>query len=293
MTKRRGRPPKPGARYPSGKLKPVPRPDGEPMSATAVQRLLRDWKALGIDQRMASQVGRLLCLREFTAYHAAVGFRIAAVYARFEREHGKRRSVRSPSYEISYGGGLAWDDADDFGLDAERDFFSLQKLIPGQWRAAIEQLCVEDRSISSLILDEIRSVLEEIGEFLGMKRTGQEDAARYGAKTRARHGLPLHFNAHEATAGADQPDGDASEKPKSERKISIDELFWVETMQRLRPDLDREQLHEAYLFMSALRDRAIRDRKLAQTRRPERVPLSQKHPTRLGRPLLTLPPKAS
>lgn len=283
-----GRPSKSGERYPSGQLKPQPKPQGDALSPVVIQRMFRDGAKLGIDPRLASEVGRLWCLRELTAQHAAVAFRIAGIYARFERAHGKRRSTKSPSYEMGHGGG------EDFLDDAaaEEDAFKdlqgwMDTLLDWRLRGAIEQLCVEDSAISSLALPKVRAFFDRMAPILGL--TGKAARAAKAATHKRRDGTPpLHFNAHEASS-RDQGEAGA---PPQRRPRSIEDIFWHETIQRLRPDLDENGVHLAVTITKAREARATERRRAEQHRKPDPVPLSQQYPMKLGRPTLRLTRKS-
>lgn len=250
---KRGRPAKLGARYPGGKLKP----QGDPVSPIILQRLFRDATKLGIDQRLASQVGRLWCIREFSALHAAVAFRIGAIYARYEFHKGLRRSTRSPSYEQGFGqsgaaeellGPTALEDREQRIRDATHSFQDLQKLIPPRYRAVIEQLCVEDCTISSLVLGDVREIFEAIASVWGMRR--QQNSGQQPGGVRGH--IPLHFNEHaKSTRSAADGDPLAIGRPAP----NIDRIFWIETIRKLRPDLSDDELKLAYDMTQARKER--------------------------------------
>lgn len=282
MSKRRGRPRKEGPRYPGGQLKP----EGEAISAVVIQRLMRDAVRLGIDARLASQVGRLLMLKEFTPFHAAVAFRIASVYGRFERLHGLRRKTRSPAYErgSAAAAGVLAEDDEEAAARASGEFRQLQDMFneddPKEiWaRDAIEQLCVEDCAINWMALGYVRKKLMVIGQSLGMAGTNHRGADTAGGGPGRGH-VPLHFNAHQGPP------------PKAPAKApNLDKLYWIETLRRLRPDLGEKDLNRAYAFTRARKDNELERRKVALRRRPDPTPASQAYPVRLNRPVLK-PPK--
>src|SRR2546422_10403046 len=94
MAKRRraGRRAKSGPRYPCGK-----RGESDDLGRPPiwVRRIFDNAEALGLDPRIATQVGRLHILRALTETQVAAADLIARIYGRYVR-----RSVRSPSYEI-------------------------------------------------------------------------------------------------------------------------------------------------------------------------------------------------
>lgn len=245
MARKRGRPAKAGARYPSGKLKPAI----EPIAPALWQRIASEAKIHAIDERMGSQLGRLFMHGEFTTKQIAAGFRVAETYGTFERLKAKRRSVMSPSYGGRGDHSIAEELMDAQTLEdleanirtAEDKFKALQKWFhdnpdAARFHNAIEELCVEDRAVSSLILPDLRNVFDRLGFFFGF--------------TTARHALK------QPGAIAKKPTlrQDAQVAP---RQPNIDRIYWIEVVRRLRPDLSDDQLNEAYEVQRALVARAV------------------------------------
>lgn len=248
MARRRGRPTKPGPRYPNGQLKH--KPAIEPIAPALWQRIVTEAKKKTIDERLGSELGRLFLHGELTSPQIAAGFRLAEVYGTFERYKGKRRSTASPSYEASSRGDhlvaeeLIGPDAlqimEERIQAAQTKFNALQKhfedkKVPRGVRNALEELCVEDRIISSLILPDLRNALDELGQFFGF--------------TTARHALKqVAASPRKPTL---QQDGEAKRAP------NLDRMYWIEVVRRLRPDLSTDQLIEAHEVQRALVARGI------------------------------------
>src|SRR5260221_14606860 len=98
---RRGRPKKPGPRYPGGQLKA----ESAGITGTALQRL----RALGSNPLLETQVGRLLFLEALRPIDAQTAFRIAEIYCSYVPAPARRPSTASPAYEVgpARDGGLA------------------------------------------------------------------------------------------------------------------------------------------------------------------------------------------
>jgi hypothetical protein len=170
---RRGRPKKPGARYPGGQLKA----ETGGITGTALQRL----RALGSNPLLETQVGRLLFLEELRPIDAQTAFRIAEIYGRYDRALGKRRSTVSPSYEAGRGrdAGLHESEAQQARAEsAARRFGALQaemRLCPRGVKGALEELCVEDRPCPPGWLPAVRIALDMLAVPLGIRRIRREE----------------------------------------------------------------------------------------------------------------------
>jgi hypothetical protein len=140
-------------------------------------RRIKDYGVkLGIDRRLGSEVGRLSLLGELTDTEAAAAFLVAEIYGRFERAEGRRRSARSPSYEIGQGGEPGeMADEEQRARRARKQFFRLQACLPaypGGGRTVLEQVCCEDRSINSRHLDDLRGLLARVAAEFGLAAKG-------------------------------------------------------------------------------------------------------------------------
>jgi len=241
MARKRGRPAKTGARYASGKLKP----SSDPIAPALWQRIATEAKKHAIDARLGSQLGRLFLHQELTSTEIAAGLRFGEIYAAFERHKGKRRSAKSPSYGAGGDHSIAEELMDPEALNdlealivaATGKFTKLQdwlcqQNIPRHLLNALEELCVEDRVVNSLLLPDLREWLNRLAAYFGLTNA---HAAKQ-QKTTSRPAL--------------RADGDAKPRP------NIDRIYWLEVVRRLRPDLNEDQLLEAYDVQRALVARA-------------------------------------
>lgn len=282
-----GRPRKPGERYPSGKLRPAPKPTFEPISGAEWQRIRTAGKKLGADPRLSSELSRLNLFGELTIVQTTAGHRVGEIYGRFERAHGRRRSVRSPSYERAFGADSSADD--DREEAARAAFLALQETLArltfvppapaGKCPSlsprtlprhslidALEQLCVEDRPVRPDVLPLVRSLLDHLAVAWGLTTVKKPHAgsARKPEKTRA------------------PPPRVAKTNP-----INADKTAWLRTMRLMRPDLSEAQLERAYDLAQAIKDREIFERSKRKPARAEPdVAVS------IDRPKLTLKEKS-
>lgn len=235
MARKRGRPAKAGARYPCGKLK-----SGiEPIAPALWQRIASEAKKGALDERLGSELGRLFLHAELTSPQIAAGFRVAETYGAFERYKGKRRSTASPSYEASSRGDhlvaeeLVGPDAmailEERIRAAEQKFKALQQwfsneMIPRGVCNALEELCVEDRNISWIILPRVRETLDKLGLFFGF--------------TTARNAAKHAVIARKPTLEQDRTIA---------RKPNLDRIYWMEVVRSVsRPDITDDELAAAY-----------------------------------------------
>jgi len=172
MVETKGRPPKDGDRYPSGKLKPQTYNVANLRSEAQFQRMKEQAIMMGLDPIMTSQAGRLFCTGLITGRHMATIDYIAKVYAAYERHAGKgaTRTIRSPSYEPSTNRSERLDedqDQEDAAITAKREFEQLQELIPvfpREMRDAVERLCVDDEMIPTSWIADLCVLLTNIEE---------------------------------------------------------------------------------------------------------------------------------
>jgi hypothetical protein len=158
----RGRPRKSGERTPCGALKR--HDDG--ISVAMWQRIKADGIRLGMDPRLGTQLGRLGVIGDLSAAQVTAGFRVAEIYRKFERHHGRRRSIRSPTYnESCRGRSTAGEPGQGQIIAAGRDFLALQDLLspyPTGARAALEGLCVDDLIAPTWLMFEVRRILSRL-----------------------------------------------------------------------------------------------------------------------------------
>lgn len=244
MGKRRGRPSKPGPRHPGGKLVQQKKPTIEPVAPALWQRIAADAKRKAADERLGSELGRLYLHGELNSPQVSAGFRLGEIYGRYERYKGKRRSTVSPSYESGRGDHSIAEELlepetlemiEDSIRAATEAFEKLQTWfqannIPRGVRNAIEDLCVEDRAISPVILPLVRTVLEMLGLLFGFTTAG---AAAKQVKP------------------AEKPTAAAAQKP------NIDRDCFIKVIGTLRPDLADDELRKVYEIQRALVARAV------------------------------------
>lgn len=263
-----GRRRKQGARYPSGRLRPAPKPTANPITGAEWQRIRQHALKLGADPRLITELGRLNLFGELTAAQTTAGHRVAEIYGRFERMNGLRRSVRSPSYERAFGISLTGDpEAERAAHDAYLALqAALEQVAPAPLRRkhylvdALETLCVENRPIGASLYPEIRSLLQNLAE-------------RWQISTvKRRHAGAAQAPATKAAAAPPVP------------KINADRASWLRVMAALRPDLGLSEIERAYDLARALKDRADL---LCAKRKPEATSNPGVKVT-LDRPLLTL-----
>jgi hypothetical protein len=213
----------------------------EPIAPAAWARIRQMVAAGALDPIHATEIGRLSYLGEITASQAAAGFRIAEIYGRYERSIGRRRSARSPSYEIGFGPG-AEEVANEVeaarARSAAREWARLQDLIPPFppiAKALLEALCVEDHAISQLHLPGVCTLLDRV-------------AAAFG--TAAGIGSTKVAPVRRARAAS------ASNQSAAPPRANIEREVWRTMLEKLRPDLLIDETNSSYEIFCALRDRA-------------------------------------
>lgn len=266
-----GRPREDGERYPSGKLKQ--KPTGFAIAPAAWARIRVDMVKLSGDTRLASEVGRLSFHRLITDKQAATAFRIGEIYGAFERHKRKRRTTKSPSYEMGFGGdGIAEElmDAEELEqleariIEAESAFLALDEHLttfPRAARAAIEQLCIDDCAINSMYLRDIGRLLDNVATFLLENTQSAKKKRRRKAKVRPPAPTPVATPA---------------------RRADHEMRSWLSFMHTVRPDLDTAGLQAAYDIFSAMKDRG------RFARAPDK-PVDLGVKVSIDRPLLKLP----
>jgi|SRR3954470_5889979 hypothetical protein len=165
MIEKRGAKPKPGERYPCGKLRP-----SDFRSETQFQRLKENAMSLGLDPMMTSQAGRLWCMGLLTSRHIATIDYIGKVYAAYEKHAGKgtSRRIRSPSLAPGTNRAERLEENAEEERDAQAakaEFEQLQFLIPDfprEARECIERICVDDEAIPSRWVGDLAILLTMI-----------------------------------------------------------------------------------------------------------------------------------
>jgi hypothetical protein len=96
------RPRKKGERHPCGKLKQNHRSD---LPTSLWRRAQEAITKLQLDQRFGSEIGKLRLGGDLNDAEATAATKVADIYRRYEKLHGKRRCAASPSYVASSTGG--------------------------------------------------------------------------------------------------------------------------------------------------------------------------------------------
>lgn len=269
----RGRPRASGDRYPSGELKrkkPTPEgvkvPDAPALSGRAVisgavwQRMLADGEKVFRDAKFGTEITRLGAIGQLTADEVATGIRVAAVYGRFEYYANQKRSAASPHYIREYiaegagrdteavnfqfmegrerDRGFHLEDRETREADATRAFRALQDIIPFEYRAQIEMLCVEDQHVGYQGLIRARIGLALAREHFRDEAKGVSKRQRRLARLRGRERLvPLQ-----------RP------KPKPKSIDPFKEAFFA-VQRKLYPEFTDEALQQVWDTVCALKAR--------------------------------------
>jgi hypothetical protein len=223
MSGRRGRPARPGERFPSGDRRDA----DDARAGTLWRRIVDHGTMAGVDPRLATQVGRLRLLREITDTQAAAADLVGRIYGRYERLKGLYRSTRSPSYQLGAARGWRPDDVDDAEAEAKADAVYRRlldeciPLFPRETRDAIEQLCVEDRHVGALMLPQVRAVLDRVAQEFGL----ESSAASAGLRRRRRDKFTRGAYASAAkTAPPSTLDGDEAEVAARDRADTVRQM---------------------------------------------------------------------
>jgi hypothetical protein len=189
------------------------------------------------DPRLGTEIGRLCAAGRMTATEATAAFRVAEIYGRYERMAGLKRSCRSPSYEVGYGGGGDTIEGDR-DLQVGAAWHQLQGHIPiwpPDLRSHLEELAVENKCIGPMELHEVRMLLGTLAEFFGI--------------TSARDNSPLARRSPRPPAhGKALP---ATKLPRSE----IDREALRLTLLRVNPNLLPDEIDRETTFFFTLKER--------------------------------------
>ncbi len=214
----------------------------DPIAPAAWQRIRQMVEVGALDPIHATELGRLSYHGEITSTQMAAGLRIGEIYGRYERSIGRRRSARSPSYEIGFGQSPDPESTEgeiEQARAARHAWDLVQALMPTDLaRAMIEDLCVEDRAINSLHLDGIRTLLDRAAAKFGTTTTGK-------APVETTHRRPTH-----RANGKPAPAAAALQHRVGELDV------WRIMLAKLRPDLDDDQALSAFQLFTAMKDRA-------------------------------------
>jgi hypothetical protein len=162
---RKGRPRKPGERTPIGALK---RRNKDELTHAHFKRFKAAGRKVGDDGRFGSELGRLGLLDTLTSAEVRAGFRVAGIYARFDRSCNVRRTARSPAYTSALCSRSS--ELHDDGEAAKSEFDRLQDEISGfdrRDRAALERLCVDDGAVPEA-LPGVKAILSQLARRWGI-----------------------------------------------------------------------------------------------------------------------------
>jgi hypothetical protein len=259
MVVKRGRPAKAGERYPSGDLKRRP---GEQHHAVLprVRELFRvaqgynAVKALALDPRMSPDYapGQLFLLGLVNAGELEDGARIARIYGRFERLHGRRRSSTSPDYRSGRGGGPEPDDEDAAAI--EEDFALLRDALMAHGAsalAALEQFWVEGRHIDARALREVLRVTAAARRRCDKARKRRKLGAADAGRGRTAHDTPPPAPGERGTSGA----AAARSQPAARRSATYDRHAWAMLARAINPAIDAHKIDAAWDAFTALKER--------------------------------------
>lgn len=287
-----GRKRKTGARQPNGALRRS-RVDLAP-KVVQYQRAVRNAEEFGTDLAVAGEIGRLTFCGELTKLQGDVASRVGEVYGRFERLIGVSRSAKGFAYEVGYAAfGISEDlltpeqiaHREHLEIEARKRFDELQvklRQLPRDLVDAIETLCVEDAHPLPIYYEQIRAFLNHLAVVWKMRANrGPSNAGRTAARTAVAH-------AEQIASGEAAP---ARPKP------NVDRIATLKFIRALRPDLDGDDLQEAYELARAVRDQTAHRFKTDRSREkrgkgPAYVPPADDITTAAAitnRPVLSLP----
>jgi hypothetical protein len=263
----RGRPRQDGERYPSGKLKPKPRPvvdfEKAPMSGTAWQQMISRSNDLLNDPSLASEINRLGAAGKLSPAQVATAARIARIYGRYEYYQGIKRTTASPYYvrefissspnpedhlgkspgqqESVLGDERTEDDIEEMAKKATEEFKDLQNVLLRSHRFDIEALCVENCHLDYAGYLTAREALEVVREFFQTKDEGGKKMSR--AERRK-----LLQKRKKAKAAKDEVIvADTPERPNPLKQA------FMSTQKVLSPHLDQQQLEHAWETLCAVK----------------------------------------
>jgi hypothetical protein len=263
MAAKRGRPSKSGDRYKCGKLKPA-ETSKQPISPALWQRIKTNGQKIGLDPRLGTELGRLALHDELTSAEVSAGFRIAEIYRAFEHFHGRTRSAAGSSFfrqfvadtekPIEIGRRRTDDyvslDQEEREREAREDFDVLQYYMPAAQRDIVEQVCAASQPINPVSIPVLKMVLQYFFEII-------RDDKNYRSKRSKKFdagGPKIKFHKpkrDKAKRLEKQVENAEPPKPIDNRKVS-----YMQTLRILRPDLNDEQLEQAWGVYHALIARA-------------------------------------
>jgi hypothetical protein len=263
MAAKRGRPSKSGDRYKCGKLKTA-ETSKQPISPALWQRIKTHGQKIGLDPRLGTELGRLALHDELTSAEVSAGFRIAEIYQTFEHFHGRTRSAAGSSFFRQFVADLEKPievtrrrsddyvsiDQEEREREAREDFDVLQYYMPVAQRDIVEQVCVASRPINPVSIPVLKIVLQYFFEiFRDDKNYRSKRSKKYGADApKIKFYRPKKDKAKKVEKLVEN-----EEPPK---RVDKRKVPYMQTLRILRPDLNDEQLEQAWGIYHALIARA-------------------------------------
>jgi hypothetical protein len=208
-----------------------------------------DFRKAALDPRLSPDYrpGQLFVLGLISREQLADGEWFAGVVGRWERLHGKRRSVASLVHEIGRGDATPPDDSE--AGDIEQAYRALQgELDPygARTRAALEQFWIEGRDVDPGGLAELVKVTTALRRRVrtGVKTAGAKKTKRRSAASPAPR--PAAASASRRTGGSLRGDSGAP---------AADRAAWTAFMRNLQPAISDEELDSAWSVLQAFRAR--------------------------------------
>jgi hypothetical protein len=263
MAAKRGRPSKSGDRYKCGKLRPA-ETSKQPISPALWQRIKTHGQKIGLDPRLGTELGRLALHDELTSAEVSAGFRIAEIYQTFEHFHGRTRSAAGSSFFRQFVADLEKPievsrrrtddhisiDQEEREREAREDFDVLQYYMPAAQRDIVEQVCIASQAINPVSIPVLKMVLQYFFEIF-------RDDKNYRSKRSKK------FDADAPKIKFYKPKKDkakkvekAVENEEPPKRVDTRKISYMQILRILHPDLDDDQLEQAWVVYHALTARA-------------------------------------
>jgi hypothetical protein len=260
---KRGRPSKTGERYKCGKLKPV-ETSKQPISPALWQRIKTNGQKIGLDPRLGTELGRLALHDELTSAEVSAGFRIAEIYGAFEFFHGRTRSAGGSSFFRQFVSDLEKPievtrrrtddyisiDQEEREREAREGFDVLQYYMPAAQRDIVEQVCVASQPINPVSIPVLKMVLQYFFEiFRDDKNYRSKRSKKFGADAPK---IKFYKPKKDKAKKIEKP----VENVEPPKRTDVRKISYMQTLRILRPDLDEDQLEQAWGVYHALIARA-------------------------------------
>ena len=236
----------------------------QPISPALWQRIKTNGQKIGLDPRLGTELGRLALHDELTSAEVSAGFRIAEIYNSFYNFHGRSRSAAGSSFFRQFVADsekpieVGRRRTDDYiGIDREaaerearEDFDVLQFYMPVPQRDLVEQVCVEGRPINPVSIPVLKIVLQYFFEIF-------RDDKNYRSKRSKKFDtdapkIKFYRPKKEKAKNVEK----AVENAEPPKRIDARKVPYMQTLRILRPDLDDDQLEQAWSVYRALIARA-------------------------------------